>query len=193
MTASGGSVLERFSAFPRGAQEMSAARLARDVVAAVDRAFRARGKTQRALAADLGLSEGAVSQVLNGDGNLRIATLARYLRALGYEARFSLEPVESDTPAVSLSGRPRRRPVSAPRTPSVPGTHSDSWTVINSGGELFGVHVSYHASATPGMRSFSGECNVPIPFAPAKVATKSSFTSAAGLFSNRAPISVTAE
>lgn len=169
MTASGGSVLERFSAFPRGAQEMSAARLARDVIAAVDRAFRARGKTQRALAADLGVTEGAVSQVLKGDGNLRIATLARYLRALGYEAKLSLEPVESDAPAISLSGRPRRRPVSPPLIPSVPGMRSDSWTVLSSRGELFGVSVNYHPSPTPEMQRFSGECKVAVPLPPVKV------------------------
>jgi transcriptional regulator with XRE-family HTH domain len=79
---------------PRGAQEMAAARLAVEVSALMQCAYEEADISQSALSELLGLSAGAVSQVLNGDGNLRVATIGRYLRALGYQTRLILEPVE---------------------------------------------------------------------------------------------------
>jgi transcriptional regulator with XRE-family HTH domain len=170
MTANGGSVAQRFASFPRGAQELSAARLARDAVAALEKAFTARGCKQKELASDLGLTEGAVSQVLNGDGNVRIATLGRYLRALGYEARLHLDPVDPQAPPVNLAAGPRPRTrARIPAAPApcavstIPGSRSDSWTVLDSGGDVFGVHVKFHESSSPGRQSFSGECKVMKP------------------------------
>ena len=50
----------------------------------------AHGLTQRDLAQKIGVTESAVSQTLFGDGNLKIYTLARYLKALGFEASLEL-------------------------------------------------------------------------------------------------------
>ncbi|MFE7979749.1 helix-turn-helix domain-containing protein [Streptomyces shenzhenensis] len=99
------SLIDSYASFPRGAQELSAATLAQNVVACLEQAKAASGKSSRELAALLGISEGAVSQVLNSDGNIRIATLARYLRALGFEPRLSAEPVDGGE---SLPAAPRR-------------------------------------------------------------------------------------
>jgi len=62
---------------------------------------------QKELASKIGVSEGRVSQVLNGDGNLRTAAIARYLRALGYKATLSAQPVEAGRQ--ELPRRRRRR------------------------------------------------------------------------------------
>ncbi|HKS98464.1 MAG TPA: helix-turn-helix transcriptional regulator [Rugosimonospora sp.] len=68
--------------------------------------------SQKDLAARLGVTEGRVSQVFRSDGNIRIATLARFMRAMGYAIQ--LVAVPADAPTRSLSspekrGRPRRR------------------------------------------------------------------------------------
>ncbi|MEU1563972.1 helix-turn-helix transcriptional regulator [Streptomyces mirabilis] len=120
MTEAKKSLIERYADFPRGAQELSAARLAQSVSAALQRAMAASGKTARDLARLLGVTEGAVSQVLNGDGNVRISTLGRYLRAMGYEARIELHPVDSTSPPIE----PRRR--RARRVPDKSGPEVDS-------------------------------------------------------------------
>lgn len=121
-------VAQRLAAFPRGAQEIAAARLARTVATCLERAVEARGVSQRALAAELGVTEGAVSQVLRGDGNVRVATAARYLRALGYEADVTLRPVDADAPPVAVA--PSRRSRKRDPEPPVPALADEAWTVL---------------------------------------------------------------
>lgn len=99
------SLIENYASFPRGAQELSAASLAQSVVSCLEQAKRVSGKSNKELSSLLGVSEGAVSQVLNSDGNIRISTLARYLRAMGFEPRLSAEPVDGGE---SLPTAPRR-------------------------------------------------------------------------------------
>jgi len=89
-------LIEVFEKSAAGAQEMAAARLAIEVVSLLGRAIRESGVSQRKLGMTLELSPGAVSQIVNSDGNLRVATIGRYFRALGYQARLFLEPVEAD-------------------------------------------------------------------------------------------------
>lgn len=48
------------------------------------------------IAAGLGVSEDRVSEILSGEGNLHIATVARFLRVLGYELIIDAIPAESD-------------------------------------------------------------------------------------------------
>lgn len=83
-----------------GRREYARARLRQDVLEALHEALEGAGITQNELAKRLGVRKGAVSQVLNGKGNLRIDTLADYLSALGIQARvfcsefsFIAEPV----------------------------------------------------------------------------------------------------
>ena len=98
--------LSRLKADPRGAIELSAAKLEAQFDWALDMALQARPDiTQQQLAERLGVSPGRVSQVLAGAESPRIVTVARYLRALGYEAEVSLEAAELGVPAI---GRHRR-------------------------------------------------------------------------------------
>ncbi len=94
---------------PLGRREMSVARLSLRVALLLSRALKASGRSQKELAAELGLSEGRVSQVLNGDGNVRVSTLARFMMAMGYEVTLDARPVEEDLPAISGRRRIRQR------------------------------------------------------------------------------------
>ena len=88
---------ERFAGTEDGARRLAAARLRREALKALHRALKASGMSQVELAKRLGVRKSAVSQVLNGDGNVRITTLAEYLYATGHEL----------TVAVVPSGQPR--------------------------------------------------------------------------------------
>ena len=59
------------------------------------------GINQELIAEYLGVTPGRVSQIINGEDDLRLSTLARYLRALGTYLGLSLYP----------AGRPNKRPV----------------------------------------------------------------------------------
>lgn len=69
----------------------------------------ASGLNSKEIALKLSITEGRVSQILNGDGNVHIATAARFLRAMGYELSISAVPAEPNRPPLSLSGRRPRR------------------------------------------------------------------------------------
>lgn len=88
---------------------MAAAGAAVDAVALLNDAVHCADVRQNELASRVGVSEGRVSQVVNGDGNLRVSTLARYLRAAGYQLRLDAVPVESDTPPLRTSQRETHR------------------------------------------------------------------------------------
>lgn len=109
MTSNEKSLIDQYQSFPRGAQELSAARLAQSVARALDSSLSASGKTAREIAKLLGVTEGAVSQVLNAEGNVRIATLGRYLRAMGYQARIEVTPIDASVPPVAQPRRRQRR------------------------------------------------------------------------------------
>ena len=71
--------------------ERSAAKLARQVLILFEEALSHAGQSQKELAETLGVTPGRVSQLLHGDGNVRIASLARAMDALGYEVFLSAE------------------------------------------------------------------------------------------------------
>lgn len=98
-----------------GAQGLAAADLAGQVMRLLHQALDVSDMDQKALAEKLGVTQGRVSQVLNGDGNMKIAAVARYLRALGYETRLSATPVTPGIPALPRKSRrsPARKPQSA--------------------------------------------------------------------------------
>ena len=52
--------------------------------------------TRRELADVVGVSEGRISQLLNGDGNVRVSTLARLLKASGFDLELSLAEVDEE-------------------------------------------------------------------------------------------------
>ncbi len=90
----------------RGPIEMSAARAANRAGALLHEALRASALSQQELAKRLDVSAGRVSQVLSGEQNLYLSTLARYLRAMGYGLELGAQPEE---PGLREIGRRRRR------------------------------------------------------------------------------------
>lgn len=98
-----------------GAQGLAAADLAGQVMRLFHQALDASALDQKALAEKLSVTQGRVSQVLNGDGNMKIAAVARYLRALGYETQLTASPVIPGLPALPRESRrrPARKPQSA--------------------------------------------------------------------------------
>ncbi|GGP99748.1 helix-turn-helix transcriptional regulator [Streptomyces sp. NPDC002132] len=68
------------------------ARLPRDVTVEISRLQRASGLTQSALAARMGVTQGRVSQVLSGDANATLRTLASAAAALDAHFVIRLEP-----------------------------------------------------------------------------------------------------
>ena len=90
---------DRVANKPGGAAALAAARLRREVLVALHQAFEASGlDTQTEIARRLNVRKSAVNQVLRGDGNLRISTLAEYLFTLGFELDINLV----------MAGEPRR-------------------------------------------------------------------------------------
>ncbi len=97
-------LIEEFESSPAGAQEMAGARFAVEVLAILQRAMGESHMAQQQLSESLDLTPGAVSQVLHGDGNLRVGTIGRYCRALGYQAHLFLEPVEENRRVIASRG-----------------------------------------------------------------------------------------
>lgn len=81
--------------------EMGAAHITNEVVGLLHEALLKSGLTRRELAARLGIGESRVSQVLNGDGNLRLTTIGRFLAAMNCKVDMVVR--DFDTP------KPRRR------------------------------------------------------------------------------------
>ena len=106
-------LIDEEQATDSGAQGLAAADLAGQVMRLLHQALDVSDLDQKALAEKLGVTQGRVSQVFNGDGNMRIAAVARYLRALGYETRLSATPVAPGIPA--LPRESRRRPARQPQ------------------------------------------------------------------------------
>jgi predicted XRE-type DNA-binding protein len=78
---------------PDGARALSVSRLKYQVLQVLHTALRTSRKNQADIATSLGVRKSAVNQVLHGDGNVKIATLADYLYAMGFELECRLVPV----------------------------------------------------------------------------------------------------
>jgi len=102
-TPEGGlSLIEEYElSSPDAAQGIAGANLAVEVVALLARAMAQYEVSQKNLCDILNLSPGAVNQVVNGDGNVRVATIGKYFRALGFQPRLVLEPVEAGRSAMA--------------------------------------------------------------------------------------------
>ena len=99
------SLTQELEASPVGAREMAASALTNSAIVTLELALAASGMSQKDLAEALGIGESRISQVMNGDGNIRVTTFARYMRALGYAVDFAVRPVEPGRPELV---RPRR-------------------------------------------------------------------------------------
>lgn len=99
------SLYDRVLARQGGGRALTIARLKRAVLAAVHEAFDASGvESQSDLARRLHVRRSAVNQVFNGDGNLRVSTLAEYLYEMGYELDVTLVR-SGEARAAALEGR----------------------------------------------------------------------------------------
>jgi transcriptional regulator with XRE-family HTH domain len=99
MTTREMSIIEQEMNTPEGRRELAAAQGIADAADLLLESFEASELTQDRLATLLGVTPGRVSQVLHGDGNVKVATLARFLAAMGYELRLTVAPAQDAAPA----------------------------------------------------------------------------------------------
>ncbi|MFF0387990.1 helix-turn-helix domain-containing protein [Kitasatospora sp. NPDC004615] len=92
---------DRIASTEDGRRRLAVSRLKREALRAIHIALQESGITQAELARRIGIRKSAVSQVLNGDGNIQIRTLAEYLFALGYE--MDLRVVEEGEPRKAMT------------------------------------------------------------------------------------------
>ncbi|RKS89586.1 helix-turn-helix protein [Microbacterium sp. AG790] len=92
--------------------EMAGARLAVRVAELIRLTMARSELTQRQLAERLGVGEARVSQILRGDGNFHLATVARVFAALGYDTELKVYDGE-DREVKIVPRRARRKPRSA--------------------------------------------------------------------------------
>lgn len=76
------SMVDEFMSTPRGRAELAAAEAALEAQALIERAFQASPLSARDVATALGVTEGRISQLRHGDGNLRLSTLAKLMSVL---------------------------------------------------------------------------------------------------------------
>lgn len=101
---------------PTGKAGLAAAAAASRVMRILERAQAATGATNKEIAERVGVTEGRVSQVLNGDGNIRISTLARFIAAMGLNLK--LDAITADGHSVAPPRVARtREPRSAAQVP----------------------------------------------------------------------------
>lgn len=100
----------------RDKQELEAARLTADVQVLLDKAFQSRPDLSVSdIAERIGVTPQRVREVLslsdkdNLEGNMYVATLARYLRAMGYELKLTAVAVDSEASTAEVNRwRPHR-------------------------------------------------------------------------------------
>lgn len=100
-------LLEDIGLSPLGARELAASQLTNDALLLLQNALATTGISQKQLAEALGIGESRVSQVVNGDGNVKLTTFARYMRALGYSVTLDVKPIDMSVPEISRSRRER--------------------------------------------------------------------------------------
>lgn len=106
-----------------GRLSLAAATLALKTLQLIHTVKARRGLTNKDLAAKLEVSEGRISQILNGDGNLHIATVGRFLAACDFELTLLAKPTESVLGLTEVSSERKARSRSASRA-----AITSSWT-----------------------------------------------------------------
>lgn len=79
-------------------RELGAAVAINDTLGIINLAFAKSGISQSELATLLGVGPARISQILNGDGNIRVSTMGRLLAVLGFRANLELVPLEAPRP-----------------------------------------------------------------------------------------------
>lgn len=101
------SELQRIEQDPIERSSLAAAELASAIGALIEQAIDASSRSKSEIAAGMGVTPARVSQLLAGDGNVRVATLARLLNACGYTVSVSATGA-GRTITVPRRSRPRR-------------------------------------------------------------------------------------
>lgn len=78
--------------------EMGAAHITNEMVGLLNTALAKSGLSRRELASRLEIGESRVSQVLNGDGNLRLTTIGRFLAAMNCKVDVGLRDYAAAAP-----------------------------------------------------------------------------------------------
>ncbi|WP_143653394.1 helix-turn-helix domain-containing protein [Streptosporangium subroseum] len=104
------SLYDRFASTARGARALAAARLRHEILGALHQALKLSRLSQSEVAGSVGVRRSAVNQVLRGDGNVRINTLADYLHAMGFELDVRL--VRTGEPREAALEQREVRPIS---------------------------------------------------------------------------------
>lgn len=92
-----------------GGHTLSAARFAIQIIRLLLTAKKESKLSHREIAARLQITEGRVSQVLNGDGNVHIATLARFMHVMGYDLTLHATPFVEGVRQIEVTSRRERR------------------------------------------------------------------------------------
>lgn len=133
------SLYDRIASSEAGSRALADARLRREVLELIHSALEECGLTQVEIAKRLGVRKSAVNQVLRGDGNVRITTLAEYLYATGHEMTVGLVPAGQPRRAVlerrAKLGVTPLEPYPAAEPPTPVGFHFEEfWSVDHSVG-----------------------------------------------------------
>jgi transcriptional regulator with XRE-family HTH domain len=88
-------------------------RLAHDLTSQITGFMAEHGITRAALASRMKITPGRVSQILSGDGNLTLKTLAAVAGALDARAEIRILPVDAYSSAAVAAADPGGRPGSA--------------------------------------------------------------------------------
>lgn len=92
---------DRVAATPDGSRRLAEARLRREVLRLLHWAYIESGLSSDRLATKLGVRPRAIRRIFDRDKDITVATLARYLHAMGYEAEIRLV----------AAGEPRRKAI----------------------------------------------------------------------------------
>ena len=99
-------VIRSKSGQDREALNRELARLPRQMTTAITQCMRQRNMNRTQLARAMGVSPGRVSQILSGDGNLTLGTLAAVCVALDSRLETKLVPNPQATPVPAAPGTP---------------------------------------------------------------------------------------
>jgi len=114
-------VLRSRSGQDREALNRELARLPRQMTTAITQCMRQRNMNRTQLARAMGVSPGRVSQILSGDGNLTLGTLAAVCVALDSRLEAKLVPNSSASTVTATADVP------------VPAPVSDQWQALAAG------------------------------------------------------------
>lgn len=129
MTSNVKTLYDDVASTSQGSAELAAARAASRVARLMGSAHKRSGVSQTAMAEALRVSKGRISQLLNGDGNVKVSSLAKVLDALGYELSLEAKPKNDSVPELT------RRSATRANVSTPPADHVWAWKQHFASGE----------------------------------------------------------